>query len=237
MTDTGPSARSRRSKQEFDYARLVARYGGVTVNNHREDEIVYAQGDPAEALYYIVDGAVKISVFSERGKEGVVALLGPGSIFGEGCLIGHKYRTANAVATSACELVRIGTEAARRALAEDSSFAQLFFRWVLDRNEKLKAGLRDQLLYTNEKRLARILLALANGDTESRAPRAIPLPITQETLAQMVGTTRARINRFMKKFRERGYVDYNGMIRVHDSLRSIFLKESPNVGNDRSPRW
>jgi CRP/FNR family cyclic AMP-dependent transcriptional regulator len=175
----------------------------------------------------IVGGLVKISVFSDQGKEAIIAFLGAADFFGEDCLDARTHRTSTISATSESEIVRFGREAIRRALAADPAFSQLFFRWLLSRNEKLKTDLLDQLFYSSEKRLARILLTLANTGA-GEGSRTIAIPITQETLAQMVGTTRARINQFMTKFRKLGYVDYNGTIRVHDTLLNIILEEQSN---------
>ena len=235
MTESGNTPPNNDAEESFDYRAFMANYRGVTIAKYRDGENIYAQGDPAEAVFYIVSGSVKISVLSDQGKEGVIAMLGPGDFFGEGCLDGRTHRTSTITTTSACEIARFGRDAIRRALAEDATFSQMFFRWILHRNEKLKTDLLDQLFYSSEKRLARILLTLANtgpGDTS----RVISIPVTQETLAQMVGTTRARINQFMTKFRKLGYVEYDGSIRVHDALLNVILEEPGNGNDGRSTR-
>ena len=235
MTESGNTPPNNDAEESFDYRAFMAKYRDVTIAKYRDGEIIYAQGDPAEAVFYIVSGSVKISVLSDQGKEGVIAMLGPGDFFGEGCLDGRTHRASTITTTNACEIVRLGRDAIRRALAEDTAFSQMFFRWILHRNEKLKTDLLDQLFYSSEKRLARILLTLANtgpGDTS----RVISIPVTQETLAQMVGTTRARINQFMTKFRKLGYVEYDGTIRVNDALLNVILEEPGNGDDGRSTR-
>jgi CRP/FNR family cyclic AMP-dependent transcriptional regulator len=224
MTEPRKDSRSASTRQSFDYKAFMAMYSGVTQKKFGAGEIIYAQGDPAEAVFYIISGSIKIAVLSEHGKEGVIAMLGPGDFFGEGCLDGRAHRTSTISATTASEVVRISREAVRRALAEDAAFSELFFRWILHRNEKLKSDLMDQLFNSSEKRLARILLTLANiGPSDTSG--VITIPMTQETLASMVGTTRARINQFMTKFRKLGHVEYNGSIRVHNSLHDVIFKD------------
>lgn len=224
MTEPETGTPDKDTKGNFDYRAFMAKYRGVTLTKFGSGEIIYAQGDPAEAVFYIVSGSVKITVLSDQGKEGIIAMLGPGDFFGEGCLDGRRYRASTITTTSVSEMVRLGRDAIRRALADDVDFSQMFFRWILHRNEKLKADLIDQLFNSSEKRLARILLTLANTGPAD-ASGVIATAITQETLAQMVGTTRARINQFMRKFSKLGYVEYNDTIRVHNSLYDIILSD------------
>jgi CRP-like cAMP-binding protein len=218
----------RPSAERFDYQAFINKHVGATVLKYADRQVVYAQGDPADALYYIISGSVKISVLSEQGREGVVAILQAGHFFGEGCLSYRRTRATTVTAASACEIVRLEKAAAVRAFKEEPAFCRLLTEFLLDRNEKLKDDLLDQLFNSSEKRLARLLLTLANtvGDQSS----TIAIPVTQETLANMVGTTRSRISQFMTKFRKLGYIDYNGQIRVHNSLLNIILHDQPHGG-------
>jgi CRP-like cAMP-binding protein len=212
----------------FDCRAFMAKYGGVTVSNFQANDVIYAQGDRADALFYIVSGSVKVAILSDQGKEAVIALLGPGDFFGEGGLNGRPDRTSSVIVTSLSEICRLNLDAIKRALAADPEFSKRFFKFILQRNEKLKADLIAQLFNSSEKRLARILLTLANPRPDEQSS-VIPLPITQEMLAQMVGTTRARINQFMRKFRELGYIEYDGAIRVRDSLQNVILEDTHNA--------
>jgi CRP-like cAMP-binding protein len=212
--------------EHFDHRAFIARYpGGASVAKYAEDEIVFAQGDRADAIFYVIGGSAKVAVISEHGKEAVLALLKPGDLFGEECLDARKPRDATVTATSACELARIDRESVTRALANDPDFTKMLLGHLLNQNERLREDLIDQLFYSSEKRLARILLTLAKSGTSDQS-NMIPIPITQETLAHMVGTTRSRINQFMTKFRKLGYIEYDGQIRVHDSLLNVFLPDN-----------
>jgi CRP/FNR family cyclic AMP-dependent transcriptional regulator len=225
MTEPGTGTPYKDTKGNFDYRAFMAKYRGVTLTKFRADEIIYAQGDPAEAIFYIVSGSVKITVLSDQGKEGIIAMLGPDDFFGEGCLDGRRHRASTITTTTVSEIVRFSRDAIKRALADDVEFSQMFFHWILSRTEKLKADLIDQLFNSSEKRLARILLTLANTGPAD-ASGVIATAITQETLAQMVGTTRARINQFMRKFSKLGYIEYNDTIRVRSSLYDIILSDA-----------
>jgi CRP/FNR family cyclic AMP-dependent transcriptional regulator len=224
MREPGDEPPSKLNQKAFDYLAFIAAYGAVAIKKFREDETIYVQGDVADAVFYIVFGSVKITVLSDQGKEGVIAILGPGDFFGEGCLDGRTHRTSTITATSACEIVRFGRDAIKRALEDDAAFSHMFFRWLLHRTEKLKADLIDQLFNSSEKRLARILLTLANTGPDDPSG-VIPIPITQETLANMVGTTRARINQFMRKFSKLGHIEYDHTIRVHNTLLNVILSD------------
>jgi CRP/FNR family cyclic AMP-dependent transcriptional regulator len=206
----------------FDYQAFTAKYAGATIAKYADRQTIYAQGDPADAIFYIISGIVKISVISEHGKEGIVAILRPGDFFGEGCLSFRRTRATTVTAASACEIVRLGQATAIRALQEDPAFPALFMAFLLERNEKLKNDFLDQLFNSSEKRLARILITLARIEIGDQSSFIFP-QVTQETLANMVGTTRSRINQFMTKFRKLGYIEYNGQIRVHNSLVNIIL--------------
>lgn len=220
-----------RDRYKFDYDAFIARHGSSGISQYQSDQVIYAQGDPAEALYYIVSGSVKITVISEQGKEGVLALLRQGDFFGERCLAGKDLRrNKNVVAASRCEIARFDCRLIQKALEEDTDFLRVFLQVVLDKSRKIQEDLVDQLFNSSERRLARILLSLAQTEVDADT-NLISEPITQETLASMVGTTRSRISQFMTKFRKHGYIDYNGQIRVHRSLLTMVLgDESRDAG-------
>jgi CRP/FNR family cyclic AMP-dependent transcriptional regulator len=216
------------SKQSFDVTAFGTRYGGVTVYKYREGHVVYTQGNPARALYYIQKGKIQLTVVSGRGKERVVAVLEDGDFLGEGCLTEQLARISSAATMSATTIARLEKAAVARALHEDVSFSEFFVTYLLGRNNRLTSDLIDQLLNSSEKRLARILLLLAHYGDRDRHDVNITA-INQQTLAKMVGTTRSRINFFMNKFRRLGYLDYNGGISVHPSLLKVVLNDqSPN---------
>jgi CRP-like cAMP-binding protein len=202
--------------------------GGRVTSDYRKDQIVYTQGGPADSVFYIQSGNVKKTVVSEQGKEAVVALLGIGDFFGEGCLSGQPKRLATVSAMTECVIVRITKAEITRLIHEEPAFAELFIAHLLARNERVEGDLIDQLFNSSEKRLARILLLLANFGKEGR-PEPIAAKISQETLAEMIGTTRSRVSFFMNKFRELGFIDYNGHIEVHSSLLSVVLREKPEI--------
>jgi len=208
----------------FDYKSFLAKHDGAVVSDCKGQETIFAQGDTADALYYLIGGTANVTVNSKFGKEAVVAILKPGDFFGEGCLDGPLLQTTSVTTTSPCKIVRINKAAVLHALAEDHEFARMFLGFVLGRNEKLKEDLIDQLFNSSEKRLARILLTLANSGLGEQS-NYITIPINQETLAHMVGTTRPRINQFMNRFRKMGYIEYNGKVKVHNSLLNIILHD------------
>jgi CRP/FNR family transcriptional regulator, cyclic AMP receptor protein len=214
----------------FDFQNFIAKHRAGTVAKYVDRQTVYAQGDPSDALFYIANGTVKVTIFSEFGKEAVIAVLGPGDFFGEGCLDGHLLRNSTITTTGACEIVRFDRATIKRALNSDAVFAHLFLTYILDRNQKLQADLIDQLFNSSEKRLARILMTLANSEMSSQS-HSITIPINQEMLANMVGTTRSRINQFMNKFRKMGYIDYNGHIEVRNSLLNLILHDNGQNGS------
>lgn len=203
--------------------------GGRTVAKYARNQIVYAQGDVADSAFYIQTGKVKISVVSEQGKEAVVALLGAGVFFGEGCVAGQKLRLATATALEPSVIVRIARSEIVRVIHDEPAFAELFIAYLLARNARAEEDLVDQLFNSSEKRLARTLLLLANFGSEGE-PAQILAKISQETLAEMIGTTRSRVNSFMNKFRKLGFIDYNGSIQVHRSLLNAVLHEKPQIG-------
>jgi CRP/FNR family cyclic AMP-dependent transcriptional regulator len=209
----------------FDPKKFLSKVGkGRTSLSCKPGRIVFAQGDPADSLFYIQHGKVKLSVVSARGKEAVVAILEAGAFCGEGCLAGQTVRMATASALSDCSLMRLQKTAVVRVLLEEPLFADLFLRYVLARNIRIEEDLVDQLFNSSEKRLARLLLLLANFGKEGKPESVIP-QISQETLAEMIGTTRSRVSFFMNKFRKLGFIQYNGGLKIHSSLLNIVLHD------------
>jgi CRP/FNR family cyclic AMP-dependent transcriptional regulator len=200
---------SKKSKVTFDPKTFLAIVGdGKTIAKYQKDQIVFSQGDVADAVFYIQKGKLKLSVISERGKEAVIAILGPGHFFGEGCLNGHGLRVATTTAMNECMITRIAKAAMIATLHNETDFSELFMSYLLVRNSRIEVDLIEQLFNSSERRLARLLLLLANFGKEGR-PVPIVGKISQETLAEMIGTTRARVSFFMNKFRKLGYIDYN----------------------------
>jgi CRP/FNR family cyclic AMP-dependent transcriptional regulator len=192
----------------------------------RKGEALFTQGDPADSVFYIRKGKVKVSVLSEQGKEAVVAILDGGDFCGEGCLAGQQVRMASFVAITDCIAIRLEKATVIRMLHEDIEFSEQFTTYLLVRNIRVEADLVDHLFNSSEKRLARLLLILANFGKEGRPEPIIP-SISQETLAEMIGTTRSRVNFFMNKFRQLGFINYNGHIEVHSSLLNVVLLDDP----------
>jgi CRP-like cAMP-binding protein len=197
---------------------------GRTVSTYRKNAIVYPQTSVADAVFYIQSGKIKIVVASKQGKEAVVAILGPGDFFGEGCLIGQPLRMATAKAMAESAILRVGKTEMIRVLHDEPTFGELFTAHLLTRNSRVEADLVDQLFNSSEKRLARTLLILANFGKEG-GPQPITMPISQETLAEIIGTTRPRVSHFMNKFRKLGFVSYNGHLQVHSSLLGVMLRD------------
>ena len=198
------------------------------ISTHRKKQVIFAQGDDADAVFYIRKGKVKVTVVSEHGKEAVVAILGVDEFLGEGCLIGQPKRLATAMAMTDCVTMRVEKPELLRVLQAEPEFSQMFISHILVRNARVEEDLVDQLFNSTEKRLARVLLLLANFGKEGR-PEPIVAKISQETLAEMIGTTRSRVSHFMNKFRQLGFIDYNGHLEVHSSLLSVVLNEQPNT--------
>ena len=196
--------------------RKIAKFQGT--------EIVFAQGDPAKHVMYIQEGSVKLTVVNEDGKEAVVAILGPGDFLGEGCLAGQSICMATATAIAAATLLVIEKHEMLRVLHAEHEFSDRFISHMLARNIRVEEDLVDQLFNSSEKRLARTLLLLARYGSRSRTQKVLP-KVSQETLAEIIGTTRSRVNFFMNKFRELGFIDYNGEIHVNNSLLSVVLHE------------
>jgi CRP-like cAMP-binding protein len=202
---------------------------GRVISTLAKKQIIFAQGDAADAVFYIKKGKVKVTVVSTQGKEAVVAILGPGSFFGEGCLNGHPLRIATTTSIEDCTITRITKAAMIATMHREPGFSELFMAYLLERNGRIEEDLIDQLFNSSEKRLARLLLLLANFGKEGR-PEPIVGKISQEMLAEMIGTTRARVSFFMNKFRRLGFIDYNGKLEVHNSLLNMILHDKPEIG-------
>jgi CRP/FNR family transcriptional regulator, cyclic AMP receptor protein len=210
----------------FDPQAFLARAnGGKTVARYRRNSRVFVQGGAADAVYYIQDGKVKLTVVSHQGKEAVVAILGAGDFLGEGCLAGQLVRMATATTMSDCTVMRLPKREMIRVLKDEPRFSELFVAHLLSRNIKIEEDLVDQLFNSSEKRLARVLLLLANFGKPGQ-PRLVVPRISQETLAEIIGTTRSRVSFFMNRFRKLGFIDYSsGSLEVHSSLLTVVLKE------------
>ena len=197
---------------------------GRTTNTYRKNAVIFLQASPADAVFYVQKGKIKIVVASEQGKEAVVGVMSPGEFFGEGCLIGQPLRLATAKAMTESQVVRVSKAEMLRALRAEPTFSELFMTHLLTRNSRVEEDLVDQLFNSSEKRLARTLLLLANFGKDG-GPQPITTPISQETLAEIIGTTRSRVSQFMNKFRKLGFIDYNGHLEVHSSLLSVILRD------------
>ena len=215
-----------KKEQPVDWEALLnGIFRGKTVIECGMDRNVFRQGQPADSLFYIRRGKVKLTVISPQGKEAIIAILGAGEFFGEGCLAGQKVRMATAVAITDCTLDKIDKLLMQRMLHEHHEISELFVKHLLSRNIRYEADLVDQLFNSSEKRLARILLMLSHFGKESRAETVVPR-VNQDTLAQMVGTTRSRVSHFMNRFREHGFIDYDdGGLTVHSGLLSVVLHD------------
>jgi CRP/FNR family cyclic AMP-dependent transcriptional regulator len=201
---------------------------GRSIGEYRKDQIVFSQGDPADAVFYIQSGRVKLTVVSEQGKEAVVAMLGTNDFFGEGCLAGQAHRIATVAAIMDSVIVRLEKAAIVCVIHQEPAFSEMFIAHLLSRAVRVEADLVDQLFNSSEKRLARLLLLLANFGKDNK-PEPILAKISQETLADMIGTTRSRVSSFMNKFRKLGFIDYNGDIEVHSSLLNVVLHDEPHI--------
>jgi len=209
----------------FDVHTFLAKVGtGRMTISCRKNQKLFSQGDPADAVFYIQDGKVKLTVVSKQGKEAVVGILGANDFFGEGCLAGQSVRMATATAMSVSEVMRLEKGQTIRVLHDEPTFSELFLTHLLCRNIRLEEDLVDQLFNSSEKRLARVLLLLANYGKEAKQEPVIP-NISQGTLAEIIGTTRSRVNHFMNKFRKLGLIDYNGGLHIHSSLLNIILHD------------
>jgi CRP/FNR family transcriptional regulator, cyclic AMP receptor protein len=220
----------RKEKLPFDPKVFLSKVnGGRAISDYRKDQTVFRQGDPADAVFYVQSGKVKKTVVSEQGKEAVVAVLGAGDFFGEGCLAGETLRLSTVSALTKCVIARISKADVTRVIHEEPTFAELFMSHLLARNSRVEEDLVDQLFNSSEKRLARTLLLLANFGKEGR-PEPVIAKISQETLAEIIGTTRSPVSFFMNKFRQLGLIDYNGGIAVH----SFVERGSPRSTADKT---
>jgi CRP/FNR family transcriptional regulator, cyclic AMP receptor protein len=201
---------------------------GRTISAYRRNQKIFAQGDAADSVFYIQEGKVKVSIVSEQGKEAVVAMHQKADFFGEGCLIGQPLRLATAATMTDCVITRIDKAAIVRVLHEQPKFSEVFMAHLLVRNARVEEDLVDQLFNSSEKRLARLLLLMANFGKEGKPERVIT-KVSQATLAEMVGTTRSRVNSFMNKFRQLGFIQYNGDLEIHNSLLNVILHDKPEL--------
>ena len=214
-----------KAKPLFDPKSFLAKVGeGKTIAEYSKSQMVFSQGDPADTVFYIQKGKIKLAVVSDAGKEAVIALLGTGDFLGEGCLAAQPIRMATATAMSDCSIVRLEKAAMIRVLHEEPAFSAMFLAYLLSRNLRIEADLVDQLFNSSEKRLARVLLLLAHFGKEGKTEPVVA-KISQETLAEMIGTTRSRVSFFMNRFRKLGFIEYNGGLHVHSSLLNIVLHD------------
>jgi CRP/FNR family cyclic AMP-dependent transcriptional regulator len=209
----------------FDAKLFLASDGDKKAILHcRKKRVIFLQGNPADAIFYVQRGRVKLTVLSEHGKEAVISILGARDFFGEGCLAGQSLRMSTATAFAESTILRLEKVRILRLLHDEPTFAQLFLKYLLTRNIRIEEDLVDQLFNSSEKRLARLLLLLANFGKEAK-PEPVISQISQETLAEMIGTTRSRVSFFMNKFRKMGFIEYNGELRVHSSLLTVVLHD------------
>jgi CRP-like cAMP-binding protein len=218
-------------KGVFDPETFLGQVGaGKTIEKYTKNHKIFSQGNAADAVYFIQKGKVKITVLSEHGKEAVVGIFAPGQFFGEGCLLGEESRSTTSQAMEECLITSIAKPAMLAALGAEPRFSAFFIAYLLSRNSRIEDDLIDQLFNSSERRLARLLLLLANFGKEGGSP--VPVTLSQETLAEMIGTTRSRVSFFMNKFRKKGFIDYNGKIEVHRSLLDAVLHEKPQIDED-----
>ena len=214
-----------KKKDAFDaHAFLDSPSVAKRIQELKKAEIIYSQGDAAQSVIYLQKGGAKLTVVNELGKEAVVAILGPGDFFGEGCLAGQRFRMGTATAITPCTVLVIEKGEMFKVLHEQHALSDRFIKFMLERNIRIEEDLVDQLFNSSEKRLARILLLLARYGQEDQPHGVIP-KMSQETLAEMIGTTRSRVNFFMNKFRKLGFIKYNGGLRINTSLLSVVLHE------------
>ena len=220
---------NRKAKLPFDPKVFLSKVnGGQRISDYRKHQIVFQEGDPADAVFYIQKGKIKLTVVSERGKEAVVGILEPTHFFGEGCLNGHPLRVTTATAIEQSLITRIPKAEMISTLHDEPKFSELFMADLLSRNSRIEEDLIDQLFNSSEKRLARALLLLANFGKEATTEPIIG-NFSQETLAEMIGTTRSRVSFFMNKFRKLGYIEYNGKLKIRNSLLNVVLYDKPEI--------
>jgi CRP/FNR family transcriptional regulator, cyclic AMP receptor protein len=218
------------SDEVFDPRAFLGRAdAGISISRFCKNQKIFSQGDIADSVFFIQKGKVKITVLSDHGKEAVVGIFAEGQFFGESCLEGTELRTATSQAMEDCVITSITISAMLATLNSEPKFSAFFIAYLLSRNSRIEDDLIDQLFNSSERRLARLLLLLANFGGEG-----VPIPITlsQETLAEMIGTTRSRVSFFMNKFRKKGFIDYNGKIEVHTSLLDAVLRDRPQITED-----
>jgi CRP/FNR family cyclic AMP-dependent transcriptional regulator len=217
-----------KSKSKLRFDPVLAKVGeGKTIVEYSKGHMVFLQGDPADSIFYIQKGKIKLTVVSNAGKEAIIAILDTGDFLGEGCLAAQPLRMATATPISDCSIVRLEKAAMIRALHDEPTFSEMFVSYLLSRNIRIEEDLVDQLFNSSEKRLARVLLLMANFGKEGKPESVIPKS-SQETLAEMIGTTRSRVSHFMNKFRKLGFLEYNsglGGLNVHSSLLNIVLHD------------
>lgn len=226
---TRPEMADKSIQVAFDPKAFLAIVGdGKAILQFQKDQVVFSQGDAADSVFYIQEGRVKVVVISEQGKEAVVGIFGAGQFFGEGCMNGHSVRIATTTAMEDSLVTAITKTAMLAVLQDQPKFSELFMAYLLSRNSRIEEDLIDQLFNSSEKRLARLLLLLANFGKEGSAQPIVP-NISQETLAEMIGTTRSRVSFFMNKFRKLGFISYNGKIEVNSSLLNAVLYDKPEI--------
>ena len=204
---------------------------GKKIEKYSKNQQIFVQGEIADTVFYVQKGRVKVTVLSEHGKVATVGIMAQGQFFGEGCLNGAKLRTATTHAMEECLLTSLTKATMIAALSAEPKFSAFFMAYLLSRNSRIEDDLVDQLFNSSERRLARLLLLLADFGKEGGA-QPVPVILSQETLAEMIGTTRSRVSFFMNKFRKKGFISYNGKIEVHSSLLDAVLREKPQIAND-----
>jgi CRP/FNR family transcriptional regulator, cyclic AMP receptor protein len=222
-------AKAKQKKPVFNVKTFLSTLGtGRTITAYRKNEKIFSQGEPADAVFYLQEGQAKVCVVSELGKEVVVALHRKGDFFGEGCLNGQPLRLGTVAAMTDCEIMRLDKAAVVKVLHDEPKFSEAFVAHLLARNSRVEEDLLDQLFNSSEKRLARALLLMANFGKEGK-PEPVIAKVSQETLAQIIGTTRSQVSTFMNKFRQLGFIDYNGHLEVHNSLLNVILHDKPQL--------
>jgi CRP/FNR family cyclic AMP-dependent transcriptional regulator len=223
MTATAAATKKRREFDPIRYLATIAK--GRTIVSFRKKQIVFAQGSPCDAVYYVQKGKIKLTVVSKNGREAMIGIMKSGDFFGEGCLTGQPVRVMSAIALEDCTLMRVENNALKEVLHQEHAFSDMFTTYLLSRNIRYEADLVDQLFNSSEKRLARILLLLAQYGRAGVAETTVVPKVTHETLAEMVGTTRSRVSVFMNKFRKLGFIEYGRELKVHSSLLSVVLHD------------
>src|SRR6202521_6063516 len=227
-----PNTAAIQVKGAFDPQAFLGRVeAGKTIERYAKNQKIFSQGDVSDSVFFIRKCKVKITVLSEHGKEAVVGIFGEGQFFGEGCLRGGELRSATSHAMEECLITSITRSAMLATLSAEPKFSAFFMAYLLRRNSRIEDDLIDQLFNSSERRLARLLLLLANFGENDAKPIAVTL--SQETLAEMIGTTRSRVSFFMNKFRKKGFIDYNGKIEVHRSLLDGVLREKPQIDKEK----